>query len=209
MPLQPLATTMSLSTLPLAMLRIGLWEDNVSIDRIRGDAVMASMYGLTETEAEQGLSWANLSSRFHPDDLQSEPSRHRHVRENGGLFVWEHRILPAPGVARWVLARGHFERDTNGQMCGRGIIIDVTGTRIDGHVDGPSRFLASHGSSESVLDCIASQAMEIFNMVRSLDGAGQLRPLMEAFLYEVGQQLAKSLQNERTALERPPSSKIH
>jgi hypothetical protein len=211
MSLRPLANTLSPATLPLATLRIGLWEDDVAADCIRGDAVMAAMYGLTEAEAEQGLSWAHLGSLFHPDDLDLDPNRHRQVRENGGLFVWEHRILPEPDVVRWVLARGHFERDASGQMRGRGIVIDVTDTRIDGLVDGPAQFLTANETSGAVLEGIADRAMGIFDMVSDLDadGADRLRPLIEAFLHELGRQLAKSLQDELLSPERPPNSKVH
>jgi hypothetical protein len=195
----------------MAMLRIGLWEDDVPADRIRGDAVMAAMYGISEVEAEQGLSWDRLSSLFHPDDLQANPLPHRHVRQDGGLFVWEHRIMPAAGIVRWVLARGHFERDAEGRMCGRGIVIDITDTRMDGVVYGPAQFLAAHGTSGALLERITDQALELCHMIRALEpeGAAHLRVLIEALLHELGRKLAASLQDEPPAIERPRGRKIH
>ena len=199
------------ASLPMAMLRIGLWEDDVPADRIRGDAIMAAMYGISDAEAERGLTWSHLSSLFHPDDLQADPIAHRHVRQDGGLFVWEHRIVPAPGVVRWVLARGHFERDANGRMCGRGIVIDITDTRMDGIVDGPAQFLAAYEASGAPLEQIADRAIELCGMIRALDPeeATHLRVLIEALLHELGRQLAASLQESPPATERPRGIKVH
>lgn len=204
-----LEKTLTPASLPMAMLRIGLWEDDVPADRIRGDAVMAALYGISEAEAELGLSWDRLSSLFHPDDLRTDP--HQHVREAGGLFVWEHRIVPAPGVVRWVLARGHFEREVNGRMRGRGIVIDMTDTRMEGVVDGPARFLAAYEAPGAVLEQIADRALELCDMIRDLEpeGAKHLRILIEALLHELGRQLAASLQDEPAVRKRPRGAKIH
>ncbi|XYD12693.1 PAS domain-containing protein (plasmid) [Methylobacterium sp. NMS12] len=201
--------TLTPASLPMDMLRIGIWEDNVPADLIRGDAVMAAMYGLSEAEAEQGLSWERLGSLFHPDDRRTDP--HLHVRENGGLFVWEHRIVPAPGVVRWVLARGHFERDADGRMRGRGIAVDITDTRMDSTVEGPAQFLATREATGTPLEQIADSALEICDMVRGLEpeGATRLRILIDALLHELGRQLAASLQEEPPTAERPRGAKIH
>ncbi|SDO60283.1 PAS fold-containing protein [Methylobacterium phyllostachyos] len=203
--------TLTPASLPMAMLKIGLWEDDVSADRIRGDAVMAAMYGLSEAEAAQGLSWNRLSSLFHPDDLRAHPTPQRHVRQDGGLFVWEHRIAPAPGVVRWVLARGHFERNADGRVRGRGIVIDITDTRMDGVIDGPAQFLAAYEASGALLERIADRALELCGMIRDLEpeGAEYLRILIEALLHELGRQIAASLQESPPAAERPRGTRIH
>jgi hypothetical protein len=195
----------------MAMLRIGLWEDDVSADRIRGDAVMAALYGLSAAEAEQGLSWDRLKAIFHPEDLRTDRILRRHVRREGGLFVWEHRIVPASDAIRWVLARGHFQRDTDGRMRGRGIVIDITDTRVDGAVDGPAQFLATYAASGVLLERIADRAIELCDMIRDLEpeSAKHLRVLIEALLYELGRQLAASLQEQPLAAERPRGTNIH
>ncbi|MCJ2065458.1 PAS domain-containing protein [Methylobacterium sp. J-088] len=169
------------------------------------------MFGLSAAEASEGISRAQLMSIFHPEDVVQDPELRRSVREDGGLFVWEHRILPTPGVVRWVLARGHYERGPNGGMHGRGIVIDVTDSRTDGEIDGPSRFLTTYETPGAVLDRIAQRAIEICELIRSLDAGKsvRLRPLIEALLHELGCQLAASLREEAGVPQRPRGTKIH
>lgn len=211
MPRRSADTRLSAASLSLTTLNIGMWEEDVEADRVRGDAVMAQMFGLSDAEVTGGISRAHLMSIFHPEDVMQDPELRRSVREEGGLFVWEHRILPVPGVVRWVLARGHYERDVKGQMRGRGIVIDVTDSRTDGHLDGPSHFLAAYETSGAVLERVADRAIEACELIRTLDGdkSVRLHLLIDALLHELGCQLAASLQNEPSAVERSPGSKIH
>ncbi|XYD12654.1 PAS domain-containing protein (plasmid) [Methylobacterium sp. NMS12] len=202
---------LSAASLPLTTLNIGLWEEDVDSDRVRGDTVMARMFGLSDVEVAEGISRAHLMSIFHPEDVVQDPELRRSVREEGGLFVWEHRILLASGVVRWVLARGHYERDGKGRMRGRGIVIDVTDSRTDGHIDGPAHFLAAYETSESVLERIADRAIEACELIRTLeaDKSVRLRLLIDTLLHELGQQLAGSLQDEPPIEERSHGLKIH
>ncbi|MCJ2132498.1 PAS domain-containing protein, partial [Methylobacterium sp. J-026] len=181
--------------------------EDVGADRVRGDAVMARMFGLSDAEVTEGISRAHLMSLFHPEDVDQDPELRRSVRDEGGLFVWEHRIVPAPGVVRWVLARGHYKRDTKGRMCGHGIVIDVT----DSRTDGPASFLAAYEAPGAVLEHIADCAIEACELIRTLeaDKSVRLRPLIEALLHELGRQLAASLQDEPAAPKRPRSARIH
>lgn len=189
-------------SLPLAALSIGVWETDIEADRTRGDAVMARLFGLSEAEAAEGVAIARLLAIFHPDDLAQDRERRRLVVEEGGVFVWEHRVVPAQGVVRWVLARGCYQRDASGRMYGRGIILDVTDSRSDGHTDGPARFLSAREGPGSVLERMTERALEIERMGRDLDteAAKSMRPLIEKLLHELGRQIAATL------VQAPPSS---
>lgn len=210
---QSLNKSLSPAALPLTTLSIGLWEEDVSTDRIRGDAVMGRMYGLSDTEVTEGISRARLFSIFHPDEVSRDPELRRSVREQGGLFVWEHRIMPAPGIVRWVLVRGHYERTPNGRMRGRGIVIDVTDTRFDGHVEGPARYLAVCETMGSPTEIMADGALKLWELMHQLDddNAARLRPSLKALLFELGRQIAASLPDRQvaaaSALSRDP--KLH
>jgi hypothetical protein len=190
-----------------------LWESDVEGDYIRGDAVMAQIYGLSTVEAAEGISIRRLLSMFHPEDLASDTVHQRRIREEGGLFVWEHRILPAPGIVRWVLARGHFERDLDGRMRGRGILIDVTDTRTEGHVEGPSRFLVAPEVTVSPAERMAEHALELWELRHELNAgsAARLQPLLRALMFELGREIASSLPEGRTAeaSQSRISSKVH
>ncbi|MGU3287510.1 MULTISPECIES: PAS domain-containing protein [Methylobacterium] len=204
--------TLFSASLPLTNLNIGLWEDDVDNDCIRGDAVFARIYGLLDAETTQGISWSRLVSIFHPEDLALDTVRRRRVREEGGLFVWEHRIIPVPGVVRWVLARGHFERSLDGGMRGRGILIDVTDSRTEGYVDGPSRFLGVPEATLSPAERMAERALELWELRDELsaDSAARLQPLIHALMFELGREIAASLPEGRaTAAPNRGGSKVH
>lgn len=196
----------------MSALNIGTWDDTPQTGCVRGDATMARIFGLTEAEAEAGITWERLSAIFHPEDLAQDTTQRRRVREEGGFFAWEHRIIPAPGVVRWVLARGHFERRADGTMHGRGIVIDITDIRTDGQVDPPAGFLGAPDPPGSVLEQIADHALRIWELMRDVnaDEAKRLSPLIEALLYELGRRLAASFSNERADLQAlPPHTKVH
>jgi hypothetical protein len=201
MPRRSSDDTLSSASLPLTNLHIGLWEDDVDNDRIRGDAMFARIYGLLDAEATQGIPWSQLVSIFHPADLAQDTECRRRVRQEGGLFVWEHRILPAPGIVRWVLARGHFELSVDGGMRGRGILIDVTNTRTEGDVEGPSRFLVAPEATVSPAERMAEHALELWELRSELNAgsAARLQPLLRALMFELGREIASSLPEGRAA----------
>ncbi|MCJ2060201.1 PAS domain-containing protein [Methylobacterium sp. J-048] len=213
MPRRSSNSILSSASLPLTTLSIGLWEEDVSTDRIRGDAVMGQMYGLTDAEVAEGISRSHLFSIFHPDEVSRDPELRRSVREQGGLFVWEHRIMPAPGIVRWVLVRGHYERGPDGRMRGRGIVIDVTDTRADGHVDGPSRYLAACQTLGSPAETMADGALKLWDLMHQLDddSAVRLRPSLKALLFELGRQIAAALPDGQVAAASRPfrDPKLH
>ena len=213
MPRRSSGDTLRSNALPLTALNIGLWEDDVDADRLRGDAVMARMYGLSEAEAHQGISWTRLSSIFHPEDLVWDRERRRRVREEGGLFVWEHRIVPTPGIVRWVLVRGRFDRDANGRRRGRGIVIDLTDTRIEEHIEGLPRFHAMQEAKGSAVERMAEHALELRELMHELDAgrAARLKAPLETLMFELGREIAASLPEERPtrAPMRPRHPKLH
>lgn len=205
--------TFSSTALPLTILNIGLWEDDVETDCLRGDAVMARMYGLSEDEAAAGIPWARLISIYHPEDPAWDTACRRRVREEGGLFVWEHRILPTPDIVRWVLVRGHFERSADGRMRGRGIVIDVTDTRSDDSAGEPSRFLLAPEVVGSPAERMAERALEMWEMMHELDSArvARLKPLMKVVMLELGSEIAESLLGKKPVGTPPRSGnpKLH
>ena len=213
MPRRSSNDTLTSASQPLTSLDIGLWESDVEDGCIRGDAVMAHIFGLSPAEAAQGISIQRLLSIFHPEDLASDKASRQKVLEEGGLVVWEHRILPAPGLVRWVLTRGHFERNPDGRMRGRGVIIDVTGTRAQGGEKGLSRFLAVPETTGSAAERMADHALALWELRHELSGgaATRLQPLLKAVLVEIGRDIASSLPEGRESEASPPrrGRKLH
>jgi PAS fold len=201
--------TLSSASLPLTALNIGLWEDDVAADRVRGDAVMAGIFGLSEAEAAEGISWKRLSMIFHPDDLDSDTADRRRVRDEGGSFAWEHRVLPEPGVVRWVLSRGYFERDAFGRVRGRGIVIDITDMQIDSLLQGSGHFLSATEATGSPAERMAERALEMWETMHELDAArvARLEPHLKAVMLELGREIAASLLVERPAKSLPRTAR--
>lgn len=211
MPRKSPGSTLRSSSSTLEPPSIGVWETDFEADRTRGDAVMARLFGWSEAEAAEGVPISRLLSAFHPDDLEQDQVRRRRVVEEGGVFVWEHRVVLAPGVVRWVLARGQYRRNANGRMYGRGIVVDVTDSRNDGHTDGPARFLTAHEASGSPLERMAERALEIWEMARDLDAEAtkHLRPLIDGLLHELGRQITASLSEGGLVTYPPPDLTVH
>ncbi|AIQ91998.1 PAS domain-containing protein [Methylobacterium oryzae CBMB20] len=196
----------------MSALGVGMWEDVPHLGRVRGDATMARIFGLTEAEAAQGVSWEQLSALFHPEDLARDQIQRRRVRDEGGLFAWEHRIVPAPGLVRWVLARGRFERRADGLVYGRGIVIDITDSRTEGPFEPPAGFLGAPAEQGSVVEQMADGAMRLWERLGDLglDEAKRVQPLLEALLYELGRQIAASLSGPPPdGQRRPRNPKAH
>lgn len=205
-------TRPALTPFGMSALGVGMWEDVPHLGRVRGDATMARIFGLTEAEATQGVSWEQLSTLFHPEDLARDQTQRRRVRDEGGLFAWEHRIVPAPGLVRWVLARGRFERRADGHIYGRGIVIDITDSRTEGPFEPPAGFLGAPAEQGSVVEQMADGAMRLWERLGDLglDEAKRVQPLLEALLYELGRQIAASLSGPPpNGQGRPRNPKAH
>ncbi|APT32492.1 hypothetical protein MCBMB27_03201 [Methylobacterium phyllosphaerae] len=205
-------TRSALTPFGMSALGVGMWEDVPHLGRVRGDATMARIFGLTEAEAAQGVSWEQLSALFHPEDLARDQIQRRRVRDEGGLFAWEHRIVPAPGLVRWVLARGRFERRADGLVYGRGIVIDITDSRTEGPFEPPAGFLGAPAEQGSVVEQMADGAMRLWERLGDLglDEAKRVQPLLEALLYELGRQIAASLSGPPpNGQRRPRNPKAH
>lgn len=205
-------TRSALTPFGMSALGVGMWEDVPHLGRVRGDATMARIFGLTEAEAAQGVSWEQLSALFHPEDLARDQIQRRRVRDEGGLFAWEHRIVPAPGLVRWVLARGRFERRADGLVYGRGIVIDITDSRTEGPFEPPAGFLGAPAEQGSVVEQMADGAMRMWERLGDLglDEAKRVQPLLEALLYELGRQIAASLSGPPPDGQgRPRNPKAH
>ncbi len=112
--------------------------------------------------------------------------RIRRVRQTGGPFSAEFRILTEADQVRWVLCRGSLERDETGAMRGRGAYIDTT----DAHC---SPFIPAAAFSQDVEDPLtvaADRCLEAYTALEHGKHMDLLR-LSEALLFEIGRRLAQ------------------
>lgn len=167
---------------------VGVWETDFENDRTRGDAILAAIFGVDPDEAATGLPLDQYVRKVLPEDQTALGERLRQVRSTGGMFVIEYRTCPTPNNIRWVLARGRYERDaTTGAVTGRGILIDITDSKIDGQVEDRAMFFASDREGPS-LDHVAALTLEAR---QEIDGLGEkegspLRSAVDALLWAVG-----------------------
>jgi hypothetical protein len=129
-----------------------------------------------------------------PQDREMLTKRLEEVRTFGGMFVIEYRTRPAPHEIRWVLARGRYERDeVTGSMTGRGIIIDITDSKMDGQVEDRAIFVAPQREGPS-LDHIAALTLEARQEIDDLgvSKGSPLRKAVDTLLWAVGRALGEA-----------------
>ena len=178
----------------LSASNVGVWEWAVAGDVMRVDANCAALFGLPAKEAERGLPLKSATDAIHPEDYPSFESQLADVIRQGGLFVAEYRTCPRPGDVRWILARGRFETDTAGAVShGRGIVIDITESKRDGHLDEEAVFLAMPDAREwEPLYSATDSAISAYRELEKLGAQGE--PLLAAarpLLVALGRELAK------------------
>ena len=74
---------------------------------------------------------------LHPDDVEAVRASRDDALESGKPFVLQHRVCPADGPLRVVIAAGHLEEDADGALL-TGHLIDVTETgeeALKAHMD--------------------------------------------------------------------------
>ncbi|MGW5957709.1 PAS domain-containing protein [Methylorubrum thiocyanatum] len=184
-----------LDFLPDALIasQIGIWETDFENDRTVADATTAALFGVDPVQAALGLPLAAYAEAIFPDDQAGFFSNIDRVCEQGGLFVVEYRVRSAVNGVRWVLARGHYQRDERtGGVLGRGIVVDITESKRSGQAD-DRRFLVLQERDETPLDRIATCALQARGAIN--DVAEHEKPALQSavdgLLWAVGRALAK------------------
>jgi hypothetical protein len=172
--------------------QVGAWQSDLTTDRTVGDATTAFLFGVDPDEAAHGLPLTSYTQNIHPDDQSEFRRKLASVRDRGGLFVIEYRTCPSPTDVRWVLARGRYEREppTN-QMVGRGIVIDITESKLDGRVEDRAFFVRPEGAVPT-LEHVASLVLEARGEIDELGEheSSPLRRAVDALLWIIGRTLA-------------------
>lgn len=188
----------------LAASNVGTWEWRIGQDRVVSCTTTAALFGLEANEALQGAPLDRYVAAIHADDRDRTRRSIMEVRRNGGLFVAEYRTLPAPDDVRWVLARGRFEHDGEGEVTrARGIVIDVSESRHEGAIEGAS-FVAYEAGEGSAIDRITARAIQMHQLSRTLDPGrrARIKPILDLLLLVLGQQLGASLPEGSSAPDR-------
>jgi hypothetical protein len=166
---------------------VGNWDLNMVTDRVRADALVASLFNVDPNLAEAGAPLALFVAGMHAEDRERVMELINQCAQRGGSYVAEYRVCSADGVTRWVLARGRFDLDAAGRPCrGRGIIIDITPCQVSENAYVSSEACATEHPLERAADwCVAAH-----RTIAELDDP-TLKLLSEMLLLEVGRKLAK------------------
>ncbi len=88
---------------------VGTWEWDIGSNRITGDTRFASMYGLTDAQAKDGVAIASLEHVIHGDDLALVYAKLEDAVAARIPFRAEYRLKREDGSSRWVLALGRVD----------------------------------------------------------------------------------------------------
>jgi len=103
---------------------LGLWEWDITRDRIWGTRTGLAQAGLADDE---GPTFERFLESVHADDRGSVRQAIRRVVEDGEPVDIEYRTVDSPGGVRWISARGEADRGPDGKPRHvRGVTIDVT-----------------------------------------------------------------------------------
>lgn len=188
----------------LAASNVGTWEWRIGQDRVVACRTTAALFGLEPREALEGAPLDRYVAAIHAEDRDRIRRDIMDVRREGGMFVAEYRTVPAPDAIRWLLARGRFEHDPEGEVTrAQGIVIDVSESRQEGAIEGGS-FVAYEAGEGSAIDRITARAIEIHQLARMLDPArrGRIKPILDLLLLVLGRQLGSSLPEGSSAPDR-------
>lgn len=165
---------------------VGTWNTNVTAGLSILDEGAASLLAGNISLAGKPLSVEAALACTHPEDRMWVFDRIRRVRQTGGAFSAEFRVLTASGNVRWVLNRGTLVPDHTGMMQGSGAYIDTTDTHTRSFI--PAASLPQ--IKDDPLIIAADRCIEAHTAIKRSDRP-DLRYLTEALLSGIGRALAQ------------------
>jgi PAS domain S-box-containing protein len=106
--------------------RMGTWDIDLETGKVSCSDSMLDLWGLSR-EGFKGER-PELQSKVHPEDLENMCAAVDGAIRSRSVYDLEYRILPKPGVERWVNSRGRCTYDPGSDRPSRlsGVVFDVT-----------------------------------------------------------------------------------
>jgi two-component system sensor histidine kinase VicK len=108
--------------------QMGTWDINLGSKTISCSKEMLDLWGVSPKEFCEERSI--LQSKVHSADIQKMNTAINSAINNRTIYELEYRIMPSPGVERWVMSRGRcaFDSDSDSDEPVRfsGVVYDVT-----------------------------------------------------------------------------------
>jgi PAS domain S-box-containing protein len=129
---QALERTRESLSLALAVSQnVGLWDWDVTHDRVVSDAHFATMYGVDPALAAAGAPIEAFVAGVHPDDQEALRLGIEDSIARLSEFRSEYRLTGAEGKVRWVLAMGKAIREGTPPIVRLpGIVVDITERKL-------------------------------------------------------------------------------
>ena len=106
---------------------VGSWSWDVKKNVVTADKGLAHLFGVSKEQAIMGLPIEVFIKSIYDDDKEYVTEQITATVENGVPFEAEYRTIDADGVIRWVIARGHMEKDGSGESTFfPGVMIDIS-----------------------------------------------------------------------------------
>lgn len=77
---------------------VGTWVWDIPNDRISADERFAHTFGLPVEQCAKGLSFKEISTPVHPDDIETLKAAVSEAMGRGGPYRCEYRVLQSDGV---------------------------------------------------------------------------------------------------------------
>ena len=150
---------------------IGMWDWDVTADRVVTGARFAAFYGVDPEAARRGVSMAEFVGRVHPEDREYLDRQVTAAIAQHGSFAAEYRLLEEDGTVRWLAAQGScFVDEASGHTRFPGVTHDITG-----RMESEQALRAAQEERDFVIDLTARQLDADPSMIvqMALDGLGE------------------------------------
>lgn len=106
---------------------IGSWSWDIKKDIVTADKGLAKLFGISPEKALKGLSIDVFVASIHESDREAVARQIQEAVVTGSAFESEYRTVDSEGKVRWVIARGHVERNGDGEAEQfPGVMIDIS-----------------------------------------------------------------------------------
>lgn len=110
--------------------RMGTWDFSLETGSINCSQEMLDLWNVSREEFNNEREI--LQSKVHPEDLELMKSAIDEAISNKSVYELEYRIIPSPGVVKWVLSRGRctFEPNSDRPLRFAGVVYDISERRV-------------------------------------------------------------------------------
>ncbi|MES2527050.1 MAG: PAS domain-containing sensor histidine kinase [Bdellovibrionota bacterium] len=109
--------------------KMGAWDIDLENDNVVCSREMLRIWNISELEFKNQRSL--LQSKVHPEDCSRMVEAINSAISQGTIYELEYRIIPSPGIIRWVKSRGRstFAPGSDRPVRFAGVVFDITETK--------------------------------------------------------------------------------